>query len=235
MLCNGCYGYLLRLYEIKAGTEPDDVKAELLADQLGEIVALAAARDIVRKGSYPRDPEQVLTDDSLRFLASAERSAGGLEEDTPEWSGPIIYLCKLVERELVERFLRPLQASCTPEDLADELDDPDLASLARWCAGKAKPPELGKLRHALITVARSKRRAETSAVIRAVTQQAGLWSLGGWLLDANGLPSLLSDLTNRYRNDAAHLGVIGPADYQRCRTLVIGNDGLVWQLIDATQ
>jgi hypothetical protein len=30
-LCNGCYGLLLSLYDLKAGTEPDDVRADKLA------------------------------------------------------------------------------------------------------------------------------------------------------------------------------------------------------------
>jgi hypothetical protein len=39
-LCNGCYGRLLSLYEIKAGTAADDQKAEELAAALLSTVTL---------------------------------------------------------------------------------------------------------------------------------------------------------------------------------------------------
>jgi hypothetical protein len=233
-LCNGCYGRLLSLYEIQAGTDPDDVKAERLAQQLVEIVSAANARDTLRRTTYSRDPEKFLTTDSLRFLGSAEYVASLLEgQSTLEWSGAIIGLCKAAERELLERFLQPLQSGCVPGELADEFGDPDLGPLARWGAGKANPPELGTLRHALITVANSQRRVGKSAVIKSLQLQTSKWPRGRWLLDPEGLPAMLSRLTS-YRNDAAHLGSLGSDDYHRCRALVIGNDGLVWKLIDAT-
>jgi hypothetical protein len=39
-LCNGCYGSLLNLYEIKAGTTADDQRAEELATALLSAVTL---------------------------------------------------------------------------------------------------------------------------------------------------------------------------------------------------
>jgi hypothetical protein len=224
----------LRLYEIQAGTVPDDVKAEELANYLLETVSVADARDAVRRNSYSRDPEKCLTADSLVFLGSAEHLAKALTgRDTLEWSGPIIGLCKAVERELIERFLSPLRSQWTSENFTNEFEDPDLGPLARWVAGRARPPELGTLRHALLTATKSKRRAETSVVIKALKHQASQWPRGRWLLDSTGLPSMLRRLTD-YRNDAAHLGSMGPRDYQGCRGLVIGADGLVWRLLDST-
>jgi hypothetical protein len=233
-LCNGCYGRLLSLYEVQSGTEPDDAKAEQLAQQLVRIVSEADARDALRRATYSRDPEEFLTEDTLRFLGSAEYVANLLEgQSTLEWSGAIIGLCKAAERELLARFLQPLQDKCIPEELAEEFGDPDLGALARWAAGKAKSPELGTLRHSLITVANSKRRLETSAVIKTLKLQTSKWPRGRWLLDPEGLPAMLSRLTN-YRNDAAHLGSLGSDDYRTCRQLVIGDDGFMWNLVDAT-
>src|ERR1035438_6769655 len=57
-LCNGCYGRLLSLYEIKAGTATDDQRAEELASALLSAVAL----------DYQRQAENL-------FRASEERAA----------------------------------------------------------------------------------------------------------------------------------------------------------------
>jgi hypothetical protein len=185
-LCNGCYGRLLSLYEIQAGTEPDDIKAERLAEQLVEMVSVADARDALRRAVYARDPEQCLTEDSLRFLGSSEHVAQALlGEDALEWSPAIIGLCKAVERELVERFLDPIRETGEPDRLSAEFDDPDLGALARWAAGRGKPPELGTLAHALLAAANSKRRVDTSVIIKAIREEAARWPRGGWSRSAH--------------------------------------------------
>lgn len=43
-LCNGCYGHLLSLYEIKSGTEAEDLRAERLAEALLSIVPVDQQR-----------------------------------------------------------------------------------------------------------------------------------------------------------------------------------------------
>jgi hypothetical protein len=233
-LCNGCYGFLLSIYEVQAGTDPDDRKADQLARKLIETVSVADARDALRLATYAHDPESYLSEPSRRFLGSSECAAQALGgEDTLEWSPAIIGLCKTVEHELIERFLQPLQLRCSSLDLSDDLADRDLGALARWSAARGKSPELGTLRHTLVTVATSERRADTSALIKAVLEQAAHWPRGGWLLDPRGLCALLADLTT-YRNGAAHTALMGAADYAACRALVVGEDGLVWRLIDST-
>jgi hypothetical protein len=47
-LCNGCYGRLLSIYEIKAGTGADDQRAEELAVGLLSAVALDEQRQAER-------------------------------------------------------------------------------------------------------------------------------------------------------------------------------------------
>jgi hypothetical protein len=124
-LCNGCYGRLLSVYEIQAGTEPMMLsrtswhKCSSRSSQL-QMPELHCAGESTR-----RDPEQFLTGDSLRFLGSAEYLASTLEgQSTLEWSGAIIGLCKAAERELLARFLQPLQRGSAPEELAAEFQDP---------------------------------------------------------------------------------------------------------------
>jgi hypothetical protein len=47
-LCNGCYGRLLSLYEIKAGTAADDERAEQIAVVLFSLVAVDDQRHAER-------------------------------------------------------------------------------------------------------------------------------------------------------------------------------------------
>ena len=47
-LCNGCYGRLLSLYEIKAGTAPDDLRAEKLSDALLSLATVEQQRQAER-------------------------------------------------------------------------------------------------------------------------------------------------------------------------------------------
>jgi len=233
-LCNGCYGRLLSIYEIQAGTEAVDVKTDQLASVLVGIVSAADARNALRRTTYSRNPEQFLCDDSLRFLGSAEYLASVLEDQSSlEWSGAVIGLFKAAERELLERFLQPLQGTCTPEQITNEFGDPDLGPVARWIAGNAKPPELGTLRRSLVTVTTSQRRAESSFVIKSIRRLSIKWPRGRWLLDPNGLILVLATLTH-YRNEAAHLGSLSSDDYRNCRELVIGEEGMIWNLMDAT-
>jgi hypothetical protein len=58
-LCNGCYGRLLSLYEIKAGTAADDQKAEELAAALLSAVTL-----------YVSSPRHSTWLDSFRLIPS---------------------------------------------------------------------------------------------------------------------------------------------------------------------
>ena len=233
-LCNACYGRLLSIYEVQAGTETDDVKADQLANILVGIVSAVDARNSLRRSIYSRNPEQFLSDDSLRFLGSAEYLASVLEgQSSLEWSGAVIGLCKVVERELLERFLRPLQGALTFEQSSAEYGDSDLGPLARWIGGSSKPPELGALRHCLVTVITSQRRAESSFVIKSVRVLSTKWPRGRWLIDPDGLVPLLAKLAD-FRNRAAHLGSLTSDDYRDCRELVVGDGGIVWNLVDAT-
>lgn len=84
-----------------------------------------------------------------------------------------------------------------------------------------------------MTAAASERRADTSVLIKAIHEQAARWPRGWWLLDPRGLCALLAEMV-KYRNGAAHTDLMGAADYAACRALVIGENGLVWRLIDST-
>ena len=236
LLCNACYGYLLSIHEIAAGTGPDEEKANQLAELLVGLVSADAARGALRRRTYTCDPETNLSTSTVRFLGTAEFVADRLQDQSSlEWSPAIICLCKAVEFEVVARIMEPLRRQCAQEDLAHDLADNDLKRLARWCAGKQpQQPELGGIRHVLVTAANSRRRAEASPLIRALLQRVRTLPRGGWLLDTDGLARALGELTMRFRNPAAHTDELDAPDYASCRELVLAADGLLWRLVDAT-
>src|SRR5262245_28550464 len=105
-LCNGCYGRLLSLYEIKAGTAPDDHKAEDLAGALLSAVAADDQRQAERLFRASERRAEHLAPESVRFIASAQFTARQLQSDPQlEWSPAVIGLCKAVEAEIVFRIL----------------------------------------------------------------------------------------------------------------------------------
>jgi hypothetical protein len=74
-LCNGCYGRLLSLYEIKAGTAADDERAEQIAAVLLSLVAIDDQRHAERLLLASETRASRLSPETLRFLATAEHVA----------------------------------------------------------------------------------------------------------------------------------------------------------------
>jgi hypothetical protein len=48
-LCNGCYGRLLSLYEIKAGTVADDIRVDRLAEMLLSLATVDQQHEATRR------------------------------------------------------------------------------------------------------------------------------------------------------------------------------------------
>jgi hypothetical protein len=236
LLCNGCYGFLLSVHEIVAGDVPGDEKADRLAALLLELASADDARGVLRRQTYSRDPAAILAPEAARFLGTAEFVAEQLQgQESIEWSPAIIGLCKAVEYEVVARVLEPLRERCALLDLEQDLSDRDLKAVARWCNGeRPQAPELGTVAHVLTTAANSRRRADTSPLLRTLREQVHRSSRGAWVLDADGLAYAVVELTTRFRNPAAHTGSLGASDYAACRDLVLDADGLLWRLVDAT-
>jgi hypothetical protein len=214
----------------------DDEKAAELARTLLELVSTDQARGALRRQHYSQQAEAALAAETVRFLGTAEFVAEQLRgQSTLEWSPAIIGLCKAAEHEVVARVLQPLRERCASLNLDSDLADKDLQRVARWCAGAHDAaPELGTVRHVLLTAANSKRRIETSALLQALIGHIRGLPRGGWLLDPQGLALAPGDLTTRFRNPAAHIASLDEQDYDACRDLVVAVDGLLWQLVDAT-
>jgi len=235
LLCNGCYGRLLSIWEIKAGSLEDESRDGALLERLA---SAAPAEEVARAQSRlmaaaPHHAE--LSEEAQRMLATAHavtaplRSATGLD-----WSVAIIGLCKAVEIEAVRCIAEPLRLAASGEDVTADLKDPEFTRVARYCQGSARPPELGALARFLRTAAHSRNRAKTSVLVAALRAATTAWPSADWLFAKGGFTDTVDVLTREYRNPAAHTGLFEEGDFSRCSDLVHGQEGLLWRLIVAT-
>jgi len=236
-VCNGCYGRLLSLYQTPAGMSADDERVDELAAALLAALSLEEAREAERLYRAAESRAQTLSPAALQFVASAEYVSSGLQAAPQlDWSGAVICLSKAVEVELISRFLEPLRRETQGMDLSADVDDKDLKTVARYCAGRTdRSPEIGSLNHFLLTAISSSRRRGTSPTVRAFLHLASEWSGSSWVLDRAGLHSALDALTTQFRNPAAHTDCLDRYDYQACRDVVVGQGGVLWRLAIAVQ
>lgn len=231
-LCNGCYGRLLSIYEIKAGTGSDDEKVEHLASLLCSLVSLDDQRTAERLLLASDARAKLLSPETLRFLATSEYLADKLgSHEQLEWSPAVIGLCKAVELEIISQIVRPLAQRTAGVDLSLDLKDKDVTRIAEFCANQnRKPPELGTIAYFLQTVIHSRNRRSTSALMRAFLELTADWTGSHWILDPNGLHQTLTRITADFRNKAAHIDQLAEVDYRKCRELVMGPEGALWRL-----
>lgn len=236
-LCNGCYGRLLSLYEIKAGTAPDDLRSEKLSEILSSLVTVEQQKEAERLFRASEERANTLSSGALRFIATSEHIATQLGSDAQlEWSPAVIGLCKAVEIETVNRILKPLASLSSGEDLNVDKRDKDIGRVAAYCIdSERKSPELGVFSHFLQTVIHSKQRRQSSQLVKCFLHLVGQWTDSTWLLEPKGLHLALTELTKNYRNRAAHIDELSKDDYFGCRETVIGNKGIVWKLILSTE
>lgn len=235
-LCNGCYGRLLSIFEIKAGSRPDDEKAEELANILLSTLSDQQTQQAIALLKIREQRVSWLTVGAERFLATSEFVAKSLRHSKNlDWSPAIIGLCKAVETELVDRLVTPLLELRENPLIDNDLRDKDFGRFAKYVRdGTGKPPELGTFAHFLQTIANSKRRRANSMFIQAFLKSLVDMPGSSWILDINGLHKNLDSLTKEFRNRSAHLDDLGAEEYEECRELVIGEDGLIWNLVYST-
>jgi hypothetical protein len=235
-LCNGCYGRLLSIFEVKAGTAPDDERADILASVL---LGLVSKDEIAQAERLLRASEkwaELLSPEAIRFISTSDHVSKHLASQPElEWSPAVIGLCKSVELEAVRLLLRPLAKQLVGADLAVDRTDKDYGRIAAFCADPTRrPPELGTIAHFLRTLANSKQRRQQSVLLQGFLKMSSNWSGSHWVLDESGLASFLNLLTVDYRNPAAHITELGQAEYTGCRHLVLGADGGLWKLLIST-
>lgn len=234
LLCNGCYGRLVSLWELKSGELTEEERSEAILALVGRYVTPAqieAARVRLARGVLFRQ----LSEPAQKALATAEAVTNSLRAATGlDWSAAVVCLCKAVEIEAVQRIAVPLQGASRDLDLSADLQDKDLARLARFCVGRAPAPELGSLAYSLRVAGSSRRRASTSRLLQVLLAFTATVRAGDWLLSANGFPEVLDNLSKNFRNPAAHTRVLDEKDYDACFDVVLGEGGLLPALVSAT-
>lgn len=238
-LCNGCYGRLLSIYDIKKGQQTTDEKVEQLSILLLSLVNENHIKEQITKIGLKNNKAKYLSSLSLRFLATSECVAQTLsKESNLDWSPAIIGICKAFELELIARFINPLKEVTKHLVFSDyDFNDKDYGRLAKYCAGKPiNPPELGVVSHFLETVLNSKERIENSVFLRDgfkpfIQKRPN----SDWIIDKNGMISSINNLTRNYRNKAAHTDELSMNDYANCKDLVFGDKGIMWELLISTQ
>lgn len=235
-ICNGCYGRLLDLYEIKAGAKPDDERAEELAAYLLSAVDLHEQRQAELIFRTSENRAEHLSQEALKFIVTAEHVAKSLQAAPHlEWSPPIIGLCKAIELEILNRILKPLSKKAHGMDLGPDKEDKDIKRVAAFCIDPTcKPPELGVFAHFLQTVIHSRKRRGKSSLINIFLRIASDWVGSPWILDPDGLYCSLLVLITKFRNRAAHTDELEKEDYLSCREFTIGNKGILWKIIVST-
>jgi hypothetical protein len=238
-LCNGCYGALLSIHEIKDGTLSIDEKIEKLTEVLSKLVKEEDIRIQTKKINLQNNKSKSLNTKSLKFYATSECVAEAITKDPNlDWSCAIIGLCKAFETELIERIVNPLKRICIGLNLPEnDLKDKDFGKVALYCAGKTiKSPELGVINHFISTVINSKERIEKSEFLsKGLKELLNKMPNNNWILDKTGLSYGIISLTNLYRNKAAHTDELAEFDYINCRELVFGKKGLIWDLIVSSE
>ena len=191
LLCNGCYGRLLSLHDIRAGSADDSERADALAEQLLALASVDEQRDAMELLRIRANGIDQLTERSQRLLATSEFVASRLTNTTDlDWSAAIVGICKAVEVELVERLIEPLVLECRNADLDEDIRDKDFGRVARFCAGRTdKPPELGAIRHFLQTARHSRTRRDTSTLLHGLRRLLCRWPASAWLLGSSRLRS----------------------------------------------
>lgn len=233
LLCNGCYGRLLSLYDLKAGTDTVDQKA----DKLAQLLIAVATEAGVRRQLQPtdRDLTRILTPEAGRFITTA-LEVGEYLSGRPmlDWSPAVIGLCKAVELEIVQRLFEPLRRVAVKYDLTADTTDPQLGRIAKSLMAGNKPPELGSIVFFLRTATFSKTRSETP-LMRALKEVISNFPHAEWLLPPGPGLELLDKLITDYRNKAAHTDELSAGDFVACRNLVAGDGRLLENLLEATR
>lgn len=237
LLCNACYGHLLSLWEIKSGELTDSEKHDELFRALQE----STTRDQVEKSRRHilsrQESGKFLSQTALTMIATSEAVASGLSFRATEldWSAAIIGLCKALEVESIRLIAEPLRNATEQFDLSEDLRDRHLRRVARFCAGRSKPPELGSLAHFLAEASAPHRNRSSSILVSSLRTLSLNWPQSDWLFSQDGFITSTRELTQKYRNPAAHTELLTIEEYKSCNELIQGNEGMLWKLHAATQ
>ena len=178
-----------------------------------------------------------LSEFTRKCIQSAEWIAKKFSSEPEfEWSCAVLPLCKGLENEIHERMICPLREAAKGWSLTDDCRDKDFSKVAKYCSGASKmPPEMGTFAWFLGTAINSKDRRERSQLLQIFFRLVAAMANQGWLLSATGLLAALNEVTQKFRNPAAHIETLSRKHYQECRDYLIGDKGVLWALLEATR
>ncbi len=171
--------------------------------------------------------------DTLRVLVTAEQIRKALP-DLPDCSAIVIEYCKAVEIELNHRLLVPLRSHLNGAGSSNSacLSIPnELGRLKQYVYGaSAKQIELGALANTIEAALRYDSHPLAAGLMQNIRA-----------LPLMGSPKKLIDsvlnLTQNYRNPAAHKAILSSMQMERCRELVLGattDIGLLFRIVQSS-
>jgi len=233
LLCNGCYGWLLSVWKVKASALGESARDAELTRLLREQVTEPQVR---RAGTrLGQDDARLarLSPEAMTMLATVEVVVEAFKDRTPtdlDWSAAVVGLCKAVELEVVRLFAVPLRQGTTGVDLSADRSVQGFKHMLDFCT-RGREITLGQVAYFLRVLTEAPR--SDSPLVRATRLLSARWPRSDWLFAPSGLVDSLLTLTREHRNPAAHTGVLSQADYLLCLDRVRGTDGILPRLLDA--
>ena len=233
-LCNGCYGCLISLYEIKSGMDPDEKRFLALDKSIANIwkhynkKLSKIEKEISKKSHYEATTN--------KFLATAEFLKQTLPEgEFLEWSPAVICLCKAVENELINKFILPLKQIAITEKIIPKDYDKRTQRLEKYIFGlNGVPPEIGSIAFFSELIAKSQSFRNTSSTFVLIKFFSEKRPLSSWLYSENGAHLPLQELVGNFRNNAAHIKELTKKDYLDCEELTLGSDGVLVKVLQSS-
>lgn len=236
LMCNGCYGYLLSVWNIRAGQDEDAQRDDALLRLLASAVTAAE----VERGRALLLARQtlagLLSPNTLTLLSTAEAVGAGLvswRATDLDWSVATLPLCKAVEIEVVRLVVEPLKQATQGVDLSADATG-SLKAIVNYCRGHHSPPPMLRAITRFLEDVTSPE-ATSGPLAQALRSITRRWPRSDWLFDSDGLPAALDALRTNFRNRAAHTEILRRDEFDACSELVIGSQGLLWRLLLATR
>jgi hypothetical protein len=230
-LCNGCYGRLVSLYDIKNSSDPDEKKF-LELDQIIQDM-WAQNKDKISKIELTiQDLNPGFEKNTIKFLATAEFLAKKMpDDDYLEWSPAIICICKAVENELIHKFINPMQEIGMRKKINPDELDKRTQKFEKYIFGlNNTPPEIGSISFFTKLVSTSESYRKNSEAFKVLQVFCQKRPFSDWFYSEDGATSELTILVEDFRNKAAHLFDFNKADFEKCSSLTNSKDGVLNKL-----
>ena len=241
IICNACYGRLQTLAEIKAKDIEPWLKANQIHDlNLKEVSAKSAAQAAEKEARRRKQYWKFLSPKAIQFIGTAEYLYEQMaDKDDLDFSPPIIELVKSFEYECLFGFVEPMKNRAkkvllTENEVRIDCQDKDFGYVAKYVFGnREKPPELGKIAYTLSTFIHSKKRTQQSKFLGILDAHISSCRDRDYFINQKRFVSQVSELTQSYRNPAAHISYMSKEQFEDCKAMLMDADGALWQLVTA--